>query len=470
MFKTLIILLDNPAGVRWFAEDESSASQEIKRPVISDIYEVAIVASLLQKSNCSNLVPRSFRLYNRFREFQNSTTTGYKSSLKLPVFLVSKFLAVLIEDSLQTHGVDDLFKWCLEKLSKAENSENDLIDSCTQLLRLIVSSEAKLKSVFSPLVNFFKQMQIKLPLEQVKDTLKWAIEQRIPSKEVVSLVQLNNRHTPEFDKLLMSITAGNDNGTAKQLCEYLLTCHSMALQAAKDSAALLGEIDAEGPDENSFGNEHTLVKFKFINRKNAHHMLTIVLNWIMEEMVFVEWILKEIKLMHKDDRFHKSSISTFCKALKGIVHVQAVLTRTAISGTQAERLQLSLQKTYRISSLFCAFIASVGKTFDLEPLQAVFGLISSELSPNIYTMIPLVQQLENEKLKEKLSAKKLKKTKSGTTSTGNGKCKREAKLLPSLIFNIELFDKQILDLSRKNNVQNISLSFVFIGYCVDCSC
>jgi len=127
------------------------------------------------------------------------------------------------------------------------------------------------------------------------------------------------------------------------------------------------------------------------------------------------------------------------------------LTRTAIYGPSAERLQLSLQKSYRLSAHLLALLMALGKPFDLPPLRSLFALLAGSLSPNVYIMIPLVQQMETEKAKEGLDAKRLKNAK-GRVHVVAQKVTRESKLLPALIFNIELFDRQILEIQRKAGI------------------
>lgn len=152
-----------------------------------------------------------------------------------------------------------------------------------------------------------------------------------------------------------------------------------------------------------------------------------------------------------DDCYEKASIKSLCAAFEPAVQVQIILTRANIFGPSAERLQLTLQKTYKFTAQLLAFLMTCNQKFDIDPLKALCDLIAGSLSPNIYIMIPLVQQAEAELAKEVLEAKRLKKAK-GKASTIAAKAARESKLLPTLIFNVELFDKHILEIARKTNV------------------
>lgn len=58
-------------------------------------------------------------------------------------------------------------------------------------------------------------------------------------------------------------------------------------------------------------------------------------------------------------------------------------------------------------------LASDGTSFDLDPLKEVIGMAATQLTPNIYIFIPVVQQLEAERAKEMLEARRMKKAKRG---------------------------------------------------------
>lgn len=144
--------------------------------------------------------------------------------------------------------------------------------------------------------------------------------------------------------------------------------------------------------------------------------------------------------------------------MKPLVQVLIVMSRVALSGMAADKLQAILLKVFKLSSALLAFLISLfqaGRQFDLGPVKDLVGLIASQLVPNVYIFIPLVQQAEAEIAKERLEAKRLKKAKRVLATNeiqGSLKIRKESKLLPSLIFNIELFDRYILEFSRKCKV------------------
>ncbi len=448
--KSLLSLLDTQSAVKWFTDDESIPSQELKRPLIAQLYEAAIALSIIQiPSNIS----RAYRIYNRLNDFMNSSSMSINHHLELPTSILIKALNSLVEDNLQTNGSDDLFKWLLLKIKTQNVDDNELRSVLEDVADLIVKNESKLKGIY-PAFNAVTNSSV-LQIDLATRIIKWAISQAVPAKEIVQLVQ-KTRYTQELMTAICELTI-NDTVTSKHLLDHMLLSAShapaIALQASKDALALLGEIDSEGPDENSYGNEHSLVKFKFVTRKTAASIAAVILNWITSSLAHCEWMLKQCKVHFKDGNYDSAALTSLCKVFQPIVQCQVVLTCATLTGVTAEKLQLSLQKTYRLAAHVLAFLMTTEKPFDLESLKVLFVLVANELSPNVYTMIPLVQQLEAEQSRAQLDAKRMKKAKSGASkSTTSSKTIRESKLLPTLIFNIEIFDKHLLEIARKKNV------------------
>lgn len=288
--KNLILTLDNPSLFRWFTDTESPASQELKRQLISDLYETAVLASLTFSAN----VPRAFRLFNRHKEFIDSCVTPVKPSLTPSSKLIIRGLAELIQDNLQTNGSDDLIKWLLGKISVGDRRDAELYtDVLADLLDLVVKNESKLKGLLNPLVDVYQHLDLHFDGLH----LKWTLEQKLSGKDIVRLAKLVPP-TSSTLKLFCAIST-TDTTSAKHILNTLLstplTAPSVSIQASKDVLALVGEIDADEPDENSFGNEHSLVQCKFINRKSAPAIVPLLLVFVQDCTSHAEWIMKQIK-------------------------------------------------------------------------------------------------------------------------------------------------------------------------------
>jgi len=295
-FKSLIIILDNQAGVRWFQEDESVAGQELKHPMIADLYEVAVIASL---TGVLINVPRAFRLLNRQKDFISTWSTVFRSSLSVSTKLIGKALGTLVQDGLQTHGSEDLFKLLLEKLVISSSvSEEQLPDTIQDIRELMVANGTKLKSIVGALVDVCEKAGIGLSASE----LKWAIEQKLPVKDLVQIAKLTPTLSGASSKLIASIPS-TDTASAKHFLSHLLanplSSPPYATQAAKDALALLGEIDAEEVDGDSFGNEQGIVGLKFVGRKSVGSVVGMLINWVIESVAHAEWILKQIKAQLK---------------------------------------------------------------------------------------------------------------------------------------------------------------------------
>lgn len=70
------------------------------------------------------------------------------------------------------------------------------------------------------------------------------------------------------------------------------------VKLANDLLTILGEVDSE-QNENVHGNEHTLVKMKFVNKKTVNGLTGQLMNWTTSVIIFCEWILKQLKTTYK---------------------------------------------------------------------------------------------------------------------------------------------------------------------------
>lgn len=444
----LFAVLDNQAGVKWFpsgsSSEDSVALQDLKRPVISDLYEAAVVLCLRHST-----VPRAFRLLNRWKDFQASTSTGYRTCLQLHQLDIQSVLKCLLEDQLATNGADDLFKWILGKvITRPSEALLDLLES---VLQMTVTNGPKLKGSFGELVQHLAAAKRPLSPDLALATLKWAAEMKLAPKEQIPVITLVQSTTPALSSYLASIST-TDRALSKQLFEQLQQDPAQLCLLANDLLALLGQVDGE-PDENVHpGNEHRLVRFKWVTLRNLSATTGQLITWLANGLGHIEWAFRLVKAARKEDRFQKESLNHLCGLLKPVLLILVVLSRAAITGPLTERFQAVLLRTYKLASALSALLLSLYSAtipFDLGPFKEVIGLLAGQLTPAIYIFIPLVQQMEAERAKEVLEAKRLKKAKNKSVVVGKQRPRKEAKLLPALIFNIELLERYILEFSSR---------------------
>ena len=87
-----------------------------------------------------------------------------------------------------------------------------------------------------------------------------------------------------------------------------------------------------------------------------------------------------------------------------------------------------------------------------QPLEALTDMVLEFLSPTVYQLIPYLQNapLEGEMNRAQAAPKK-KRTAGGAPKASAG-ATRESKLIPELIYNMETYERFLLQLSRKRNL------------------
>uniref|UniRef100_A0A4W4HBM7 FA complementation group I n=1 Tax=Electrophorus electricus TaxID=8005 RepID=A0A4W4HBM7_ELEEL len=300
-------------------------------------------------------------------------------------------------------------------------------------------------------------------------------EEAFSSREaqlLVSILSLLSRllepTSPQFVQMvtwtvkLCKETSFEDISLSKGLLSLLFSLHvlhkspvSLLWELCQDIHSQLGDIDKDMEVEKQ---SH----FAIVSRKTAAATTLLVLSQVGKAMDEVEWLIAKKKSQLTAERTNTGTITqpgqqdpvekAVTLQLGTLVTALNELVQTALPpGACSDSLLRELSRTYTVLTTLIKYYIQV-RAAHLGQLPArlekLVKLSGSHLTPQCYNFITHVQSGEaivgaNEKRK---------KSTEENTAAASAKVLRATKAIPTLIFNIEQYEKFLILLSKKSKV------------------
>ncbi|XP_061450761.1 Fanconi anemia group I protein isoform X2 [Rhineura floridana] len=290
---------------------------------------------------------------------------------------------------------------------------------------------------------------------------------------LATLSKLLEPSSPQFVQLLSwtvkicKETSLEDFPCCKGLLALLFSLHafikspvSVLRELARDIHAQLGDLDQDLEMEHQ---SH----FAIVNAKTAAPTACLlVLSQAEKVLEEVDWLINKMKshlgLEAAEDASQAADpVQPLEKAI--ILQLGTLLTayhelvQTALPpGSCVDTLLRSISKMYTILATLAKYYLQVCRTTTggiPGRLEKLVRLSGSHLTPQCYTFITYVQNIQSETLSFAGEKKKKKKDKAmAEVSTVMAKVLRETKPIPNLIYAIEQYENFLIHLSKKSKV------------------
>lgn len=222
---------------------------------------------------------------------------------------------------------------------------------------------------------------------------------------------------------------------------------SIYRQITKDLSLVMRPIrdkDGEDPDDRK---RHQSVQYKIITPRTKATVLITLLTHLLEELERGDRLFKLASniVWQSHDADHIMDLAT--ALLKRLVPSIIQLCQIEITGSNHLVLMKVLIQVFKLAVWICKYTKSRREL--PTDLCILLNLMADPLTAAIYEVLPLIQQTEIDELAD-VAAQKKKKIKA--LSQINNRLNRESRLIPDLIFNIELLERSILVLSKAQGV------------------
>ncbi|ORX86912.1 hypothetical protein BCR32DRAFT_289709 [Anaeromyces robustus] len=282
-----------------------------------------------------------------------------------------------------------------------------------------------------------------------------------------NLLVFNKNQKSLFKEWLHNISINNnieDSSLAKTIVVHLFKFsdndydQELYYKIAKISLYIIGTI-LEDDEESS-------LKFdmKIINKRTYSSIVMTLYYNLNEVLDEIEWSIEQIRTFlnrkkpEKKDAI-KNQIKKFeqqlYKKMKYIVLTLNVIEQAQLKGTIAENCIKLLSKTYKVLSSFLRWKLKDYKLIDPEYTE-LMNNVSSSLTQDLYEFIFYLQKIDIEIAAMNEANKKNKK---GTSTNIKQKSKimRESKTIPNLIYMVEIYERYLIQLTKKTGVNFLSL-------------
>ncbi|KAL1915527.1 uncharacterized protein VTP21DRAFT_6651 [Calcarisporiella thermophila] len=230
-------------------------------------------------------------------------------------------------------------------------------------------------------------------------------------------------------------------------------------EIALDVLALLGDV--QSPIMDDMEEEEPETEFSIVTLRTALPMAAQLLVFLEENYEELEWCCNYLRIslqaILKDNPSNNipSEIEGFsaeiCRRLRALMLIHVTLERTNLQGMAAENVIRSLRSTHKALHALVKFKLLEGKKFEQQEFADVIALAGGDLSKHMYEAMGVYGQRNEEGLAGG-GKKSGKKGGSGANLKLKAKAKREGKLYPDLVFRVEMFEKSLIDLSKKTGV------------------
>ena len=265
---------------------------------------------------------------------------------------------------------------------------------------------------------------------------------------------------------------GNDAPLAKTLASLLLTVvarQSASAQTmeefAQDVHYHIGDCDDDVQLEESD-------QFAIVSKTTAPSVLAVLYAHCEVLLSDIDWLIAQLKsefspqtespftdddgasdLAHHGTASptqHTGVVASICEQLTHVLWTMYELVQTALSpGPATNGLLKCLTKLYNVMSNLVKYYASLFGLFThvCNNLVVLVETVGKKLSPKTYSFITYTQTIdENARLGEGTKSK----TGKGKAKSAAGKLKKEGRSIPDLIFSMEMFEKHLIQLSKKS--------------------
>ncbi|XP_060197754.1 uncharacterized protein LOC132626781 isoform X1 [Lycium barbarum] len=353
----------------------------------------------------------------------------------LAVILHELDYSVLIDDLAAVSGPGD----------EADNAMDGDIEceKADDILYKYTSEELFIKNSIRPLItmllarSFFREVEVlcdiimlisnKLPEEQKNLVGNWA-------KCICKTSKVSN---PKAAKSIVSIA-------------ILLTSPPNDLIIAEDMAAEL--LKVVGSEAERLDSQVTLDAYSIINKSTSAPLASLILHLVESVILDIEWVIMKLKIYSvantravlvnqngvKDTRLALEEI-VYSRA-EAVVKVLSSFVMMDLKDPQAEQLVKLAARFYKnLARMSKLLIASKGVKQPLPSLkyQKLVEITSRQLTAPLYNFVPLMQRTQLEITKSKALVNKI---------------KRENRCIPDLIYQIEDYEKYLIQISKATKI------------------
>jgi hypothetical protein len=251
-----------------------------------------------------------------------------------------------------------------------------------------------------------------------------------------------------------------DSSLAKSLITQLFKFsdndyeNELFFKVAKISLFIIEPI-LDGDDDESFSFD-----MKIINKKTYTSIVMTLFGNLNEILDEVDWCIEQIKIWisrkkAEEKESLKEQMKTFEKQLykkmKYVILTLNVIEQAKLKGSLVENCLKLLSKTYKVLSSFLKLKLRDYKLIDPEYVE-MMNSVSSSLTQDLYEFIFYRQKEDVNEANE--SSKKNKK---GGNYKQKTRIVRESKLVPNLIYLVEIYERYLIQVTKKTGVNFLSV-------------
>ncbi|ORX55468.1 hypothetical protein BCR36DRAFT_403038 [Piromyces finnis] len=200
---------------------------------------------------------------------------------------------------------------------------------------------------------------------------------------------------------------------------------------------------------------------KIINKKTYSSILMTLYYNLNELLDEVEWSIEQIKTFLTRRKYknnsNKDQLKNFeqklYKKMKYVIVTLNTIEQAQLKGTIAENCIKLLSKTYKVLSSFLRLKLKDYKLIDPEYVE-MMNMVSSSLTQDLYEFIFYLQKLDIEIAALNEANKKHKR---GGNYKQKTKIVRESKMIPNLIYMVEIYERYLIQLTKKTGVNFLSV-------------
>lgn len=328
-------------------------------------------------------------------------------------------------------------------LIKGNSNEKDLVYNITLqfkvMIELLISNEVAMNSQAISLIDCIgKFSSLSLYNENQRKIIKnW----------LYNICVNNNIEDSSLAKIIIiQLFKISDNDYDQELY----------FKIAKISLYIIGTI-LEDEEESTLNFD-----MKIINRRTySSIMITLYynLNELLDE---IEWSIEQIKTFLTRRKLEqrnslKNQLKNFeqqlYKKMKYVVLTLNVIEQAQLKGTIAENCIKILSKTYKVLSSFLRLKLKDYHLIDKEYVE-MMNMVSSSLTQDLYEFIFYLQKLDIEIASMNEANKK---HKMGGNYKQKTKIVRESKMIPNLIYMVEIYERYLIQLTKKTGVNFLTV-------------
>lgn len=278
-----------------------------------------------------------------------------------------------------------------------------------------------------PLLSVIKTLYVAFMADFKSDVCKWI--KQLCSQQVFQNVAVSKAF------ISLCFTLGHQDENFLELLKDI----------AFDIHYHLGSID---PDESVTGTP----KYDIITSDVARNILPIFFSNLEQCFEEIEWVLNFIKInsLGGNESVELSDVDCqfniekgICSRVSEIIFIFYELVQTGVAENIANTILKLVTRLYKILTALTKYYLQLhkNKSSNLHPsFEKLVKLSNTRLTTQVYAFITFIQMLSGETNNKKKKAK---------GNTGAFKAVQDVKTIPSLVFEIESYEKNLIILSKK---------------------